>query len=319
MHTPVKIRTSHGLSIVELMVAAAIGVIILIGVVTLFSNNKRTYVEVEQFGRLQENIRFAMTHIMNDARLANYKGCRHDADLPNGDAAIMGVEGGASSDEFTLRHITATPLRANDPDDPNDPSDSVSVITFDGSSNTVEVPQPHSIKAGSTIVIQNCNAVESFIVSAIAEDSPAAGTDTLTLNAAPPSTLDGSDISGYIVSRYHIKTSGCTDGEGNVVTSLALNDECLLSGVENMQVLYGEDTAGNDAIADTYVAADAVTDWQRVVSMKVALLFATEDYNIEPDTSTYDLLGTTIDPSNDNRRRKVASATIQMRNRLAPF
>ena len=88
-----------------------------------------------------------------------------------------------------------------------------------------------------------------------------------------------------------------------------------------MQILYGEDTTGKDRVADTYVTATAVTNWEDVVSVKLAVLFATveEDFSAPFDTkSDYRLLDQIIDPTtgtNDRRRRKVVEATISLRNR----
>ncbi|MAJ90831.1 MAG: hypothetical protein CMF40_01415 [Legionellales bacterium] len=97
--------------------------------------------------------------------------------------------------------------------------------------------------------------------------------------------------------------------------------ERIIDGVENMQILYGEDTTGKDRVADTYVTATAVTNWEDVVSVKLAVLFATveEDFSAPFDTkSDYRLLDQIIDPTtgtNDRRRRKVVEATISLRNR----
>jgi type IV pilus assembly protein PilW len=97
--------------------------------------------------------------------------------------------------------------------------------------------------------------------------------------------------------------------------------ERLIDGVENIQILYGEDTTGNDRVADTYVDANSVGDWVNVVSVKLAVLFATveEDFSAPFDTKNdYQLLDQTIDPTpgaNDRRRRKVVEATVSLRNR----
>ena len=40
-----------------------------------------------------------------------------------------------------------------------------------------------------------------------------------------------------------------------------------------------------------------------------------DDQNNEVDTNTYNLLGTVINPVDDQRRRRVYSATVQLRNR----
>ena len=97
--------------------------------------------------------------------------------------------------------------------------------------------------------------------------------------------------------------------------------ERLIDGVENMQILYGEDTSGN-RVPDAYRTATAVADWQDVVSIKLALLFATvdEDFTAPLDTKAdYQLLDAApFDPTpaaDDHRRRKIVEATVSLRNR----
>ena len=97
--------------------------------------------------------------------------------------------------------------------------------------------------------------------------------------------------------------------------------ERLIDGVENMQILYGEDTSGN-RVANVYANATAVTNWEDVVSVKLALLFATvdEDFTAPLDTTNnYQLLNAApFDPTpvaDDHRRRKIVEATVSLRNR----
>ena len=97
--------------------------------------------------------------------------------------------------------------------------------------------------------------------------------------------------------------------------------ERLIDGVENMQILYGEDTSGN-RVPNAYLNATAVANWADVVSVKLALLFATvdEDFTAPLDTKAdYQLLNAApFDPTpvaDDHRRRKIVEATISLRNR----
>ena len=96
--------------------------------------------------------------------------------------------------------------------------------------------------------------------------------------------------------------------------------ERLIDGVENMQILYGVDTTGN-RVPNAYLAANAVANWANVVSVKLALLFATvdEDFTAPLDPATYQLLNAApFDPTpvaDDRRRRKIVEATVSLRNR----
>jgi type IV pilus assembly protein PilW len=107
---------------------------------------------------------------------------------------------------------------------------------------------------------------------------------------------------------------------GNVFGEYA---ERLIDGVENMQILYGVDTTGN-RIPNNYLTATAVANWEDVVTVKLALLFATvdEDFSAPLDaTNNYQLLNAApFDPTpgagnDDRRRRKIVEATVSLRNR----
>jgi type IV pilus assembly protein PilW len=99
--------------------------------------------------------------------------------------------------------------------------------------------------------------------------------------------------------------------------------EELIEGVENMQVLYGIDTNGDNEVdrgADgkpVYLSAESVPDWQQVISVQVALLLASADnVRTEPDTTTYDLLGVEVKPPADRRLRRILTTTVALRNRI---
>lgn len=94
-----------------------------------------------------------------------------------------------------------------------------------------------------------------------------------------------------------------------------VNGTEIVSDIENIRFQYGGDPNG-DGIADYYVAAGNVPNWDQVVSMRVGLV-ATTPNTINPtlDTSTYNVLGNTFDPTDDRRSRRLYSMIITLRNR----
>lgn len=72
-------RRSAGFSLVEIMVALLISLFILGGAVSILIQNQRNYRQNDDFGRLQENARFALELITSDLRMAGFIGCaRHN-------------------------------------------------------------------------------------------------------------------------------------------------------------------------------------------------------------------------------------------------
>lgn len=67
-------RRQRGLSLIELMVALAIGVVLLLGLVQIFGASRAAFASAEGASRIQENARFAMDFLRRDIRLTAYMG-----------------------------------------------------------------------------------------------------------------------------------------------------------------------------------------------------------------------------------------------------
>jgi type IV pilus assembly protein PilW len=65
----------RGLSLIELMVALAIGAFLVLGVVTVFLANKDSARLENSLARLQENGRFALDLMREDLHRSQYLGC----------------------------------------------------------------------------------------------------------------------------------------------------------------------------------------------------------------------------------------------------
>lgn len=105
-------------------------------------------------------------------------------------------------------------------------------------------------------------------------------------------------------------------------TGAAGSPEELVEGVEDMQILYGENT-NNDSrnAADRYVPADQVSDWDAVVSVRITLLMQSVENNIVPAPLSYTYNGVVYDGTAgqgalpaDGRLRRVFVTTINLRN-----
>jgi len=75
-----KFHKYTGLTLIEIMVAMAIGMLLMTGTASMFISNKRIYKEQDEMGRLQEDARFAMQILIEDIRMAGYAGCADDID-----------------------------------------------------------------------------------------------------------------------------------------------------------------------------------------------------------------------------------------------
>lgn len=82
MRTQTLKRVQLGLSIVELLIALALGLLLMTGIIQVFIASRQTYATNEAMGRLQENGRFALDFIARNARNAGYIDPINLKDLP---------------------------------------------------------------------------------------------------------------------------------------------------------------------------------------------------------------------------------------------
>jgi type IV pilus assembly protein PilW len=68
-------RKQIGLSLIELMIAIALGLILLTGVIQVFLSSKNVYTSQQALSRVQETGRLAIDFLSRDIRMAGYMGC----------------------------------------------------------------------------------------------------------------------------------------------------------------------------------------------------------------------------------------------------
>ncbi|MGQ0799140.1 MAG: PilW family protein [Pseudomarimonas sp.] len=70
-----------GVTLIELMIALALGVVLVLGIMQVFSGVRSAFATSEGLSRVQENARFAMQFIRFDTRMAGNFGCRNEFQL----------------------------------------------------------------------------------------------------------------------------------------------------------------------------------------------------------------------------------------------
>ena len=197
--------------------------------------------------------------------------------------------------------------------------------TLDGGGNL--------IAAGEDLVlVTDCSNADVFKVGVITTDGTLRTLNYFTevQNSYPAGAL----VMPLVMATYFVAHDGADeDGDGNVDPVPALYRIGLLDtvvnnvpvafpiakGVEMMNVQYGVDTQG-DEFADLYVATAAeVTDWSRVVSVRIAILIKSKDDFVTdgPVPVTF-VDGTVVNAGaeTDSRLRLVFSTTVGLRNRV---
>jgi type IV pilus assembly protein PilW len=292
-----------GVSLIELMVAMVIGLFLILGAVTVFSQSRSTYRTAESVARLQEIGRLAMDVVETDVRMANFWGMSNRADYIVNRAPI----GQPPPTELTAAQ------QAN-----------AAVCGTTGAPSNYFVLNLDEYLGGSNNAYTLSCAANNYL----------AGTDTLWLrraNETQPAAMD--------TNRIYLQTSrirgtlfmpACTNPtnqpslrrkrftSANGGTANAFIDEEIVPGVEDLQVRLGVDTNG-DTNVDQYVNPGAVPAGGVVVSATIWLRVRAEEREIGFVNDTgyqYADMGAVVTP-NDNYRRILLTKTIHIRNTRA--
>jgi type IV pilus assembly protein PilW len=182
---------------------------------------------------------------------------------------------------------------------------------------------------GQLVAISDCTKSVTFEITGIAGNAlvhsvggPAPGNSATPL---PISFAIAAQVQPVTTTVYFVGVGADGDGalfsyELNATGAINATPRELAPGVESMQILYGIDTsASGDGSVTRYVTADLVANWSRVLSVQIAVLAASPPNAVTPPgaAQTFNLLGTTVTPPRDSRRRQVFTTSIALRNTVS--
>ncbi len=325
-------RRMLGLSLVELMVALTIGLIILTAVSSLFVSSKQTYTTQDSLARLQENARFAMQFLIKDIRLAGYFGCLDNVDASTTNISLNGGTTFFNNAFFPtegIENATGTWSRSGSalPTGMKTGTDAIVVRLADESaatnvspgmmngSSTLNVDSASPFAVNDVAVVADCKGADVMKITGIAGNALQHGAGSLGKAYEPPARVF------KMVTRQYFITTKTVDGKTVPVLSRDENNNVaeLVEGIENLQILYGEDTDDpQDGAPNTYRKANAVADWAKVTSIRIGILARTiDDKNTDLDNGNYDVDGdgtNELTAPGDRYRRRIFQATVQLRN-----
>lgn len=279
------IRRARGLSLVELMVALAIGSLLIAGAVYVYSQSRSTQRVSDTVARLQENGRFVLSILEPDIQLAGYYGF---SNAPN---VIQYMREGSMETlvpAAKLRQDTSDP-QVPDLSHPCGKNFAVNVlVTVDGTNNNTAFPwgcddgadTAGGIRANTdTLTIRRSSGPPidgvgeevvdrvQLLVSRLEPHVMYMFSDG-TLPAAPVPTANQVQIRDLVVHSYYIANDSVNpDVEGLPALRVmalgangAFDDEELMRGVEDLQVQFGYDTGSYDGDAVIDAGFDVVAD-----------------------------------------------------------
>ena len=314
-------QRQRGLTLVELMVALAIGSFLIIGAVQIYNQSREAFVVNESIARVQETAQFAMDTIEADLRMASNWGRNSRA---------LAVEGRSLAED-------ANPLGLSVPTSCGDDWALNLALSIDGNNNT------YALGCGSSGTAQTDSDVVTIRRASVQPAPPEAGRIQIQSTrvqgllfdeeVAPTDFATDSATHNLLVHSYYVaQTSALMPGVPTLrrktltVESGAavIRDQEVAHGVENIQLQLGVDVNQDNAV-DRYVnpGGDSIYDpnstnyipGARVIAARVWLVVrgVTPEPGIT-DTSTYKPGDVNLGEPNDNFRRMQVSKTILLRN-----
>ncbi|MFK5985968.1 MAG: PilW family protein [Pseudomonadota bacterium] len=313
-------KKQKGFNLLEVMIALAIGAVIIAGILQIFVSNKQTYRTMNALAGLQENARFALMIMGRAIRETDNFLCRDsDHNVYPSSYYFAGSDGGGiASDSITIVNILE--------DTPDETVSNIShtPTTTDKDGEIIHVNSTTELKkyfdeGNIFIIFDNCNTSATNFAW-LKQINSIQDANTITLSSGDGFKEDRRFVGGKIHklqrTRYFVQNNSLImwDLNRNVTHE-------LLDGVENMQITYGIDQVSS-ANKKFYLKASDIANtdtWWDVSSIRINLLMATED-NISSKNLSYKFIdsngATTEYNATDKRIRKLFTTTIALRNRV---
>lgn len=347
----IKKKSQQGMTLIELMVGLAVGLIIMLGLLQISGHVRQSYKFTVNVTEVTQNINFLLTTLSNTISYAGHRspvtpvfvGCYKDC------TSCWGTN---SSRSFAYYRNTDISSCANY-------LSSQKIYTFGmqfygaecwfgnqgdpfrygwmPDTNCGWPPTPMGTDWDNAIYV-----LRGRYVAPVFNSSPSgsSGSDILRIRyqgEGDTSTTNIKDCQGNPVDRntvvenaFYIVTDpttkipylACTvstvDAAGNISRNGA--EQRLVAGVEAMRVIFGVDTDG-DGVVNQYVAGPlSNTTAAKTVGVQVALLMRTqEEVATITDTTKYNLLNNIHGPYNDKRLRRLYTMTLRSNECLPAF
>lgn len=342
-------RYAAGFSLIELMLAMLIGLIILGGVMQIYSSTRDTQRSSEDQLAMLGDARFAIESIGYDLRHTGLWGRHNNHQIvacqkvgspqlqcPEGDARTLATNDCADHEYIYLER----PLYALNNTNPYNTT--CAAQSYKAGTDILTVRYADTNEIGTNVL----GTGVMYLRTSLSAGALFIGEGPNSLPGGAYNMFSGwqsekSSTNHALVSRaYYVSDYTDKPGDGlpslrrsDLVAGPAMKSEVLLSGVEDFQLEFGVDSGingvagGMDGIVDAYVTADDIPkdtlpdgtileQWHRVLSVRMWLLMRSErkDRDGIGSAQTFTIAGNKVTTANDGYRRYLVSSVIKMRN-----
>ena len=350
------LHTQKGLTLIEVMIAVTLSILLLSGVIQIFTSTKQSYRIQDGLSRIQENGRFAVQILSSDIQMAGFLGCngggqftntlkssgileynfaetvRGYNDITTGSAnysylSSAGITPDVGTDIVVIRRPETEPFRTTAPTSDSEVYMEVASSVTNGCDGTSN--QINGFCTGDFMMIADCEKSVVFQAGTITANgltatithpttgAPGNNDATWGGNGAFTELFDAdanTEIYKLSTVVYYVET---VDGIPSLFQYTNGSTEALVEAIEDLQIQYGEDTSDN-GIANAYRDANAVANWDNVVSAQINFLVRSKNNNMAENATGYTFNGTAVASgdmtSGDRYIRREFTTTITMRN-----
>ena len=324
---PVTARAQTGLTLVELMVALAIGSFLIIGAVQIYNQSRQAYVINDAIARVQETAQFAMDTIEADLRMASNWGRTSRADAVEGrstasdpnPSSLAAVANGCGAD---WAYDLETPVEGD--------NNGYSLTCAPPSSPTALAPQPNSdtlTVRRSSVPMAPLDATRLQVVSTL-------NAGQLIDDGNMPTGFDPlrSQVHNLVVNSYYVADDSILipgtpalrrHTLGTFGGAPSTTDIEIAPGVENLQIQFGVDVDRDNSV-DRYVnpgdgiitpGSGTFVPGAHILSARVWLVVRSVNREIGlVDDTDYEPGDVDLGVQSDDFRRLMVSKTILLRN-----
>ncbi len=319
----IEIHRQTGITLVELMVALAIGSFLMIGAIQIYNQSQQAFAINESIARVQETAQFAMDTIEADLRMASNWGQNSRGIAVEG-RAIAGDDNPSGLPQPALSCAADWVLNL--------------ALPIDGVNNGYGLACP---AGGGSQLNSDVVTIRRASVGTVPLEAGRLQIQTTRIqgelfsDGAVPVTFSPADSSTHnlMVRSYYVSpTSSLIPGvptlrrqrlSGGGMPGPTIIDEEVAPGVENLQIQFGVDV-NQDNTVDRYVnpgdpiynpAAVGYVAGARIMTARIWMIV--RGVNIEPgvqDTNDYEPGDVDLGTPGDSYRRMQISKTILLRN-----
>lgn len=319
----------RGFTLIELMVAMVIGLIVILGISSVYLGNRQTYTTTSAVSRLQEQTRYAAMIVRESIMHAGYFGRIENAVLINGRFNAGTYIGDMAAGDCRNGWYVDIAQAVESPD--TNGGNPYSGTCLNGGTTRSLLPNTDllTIRRVSNETFTDSSLGETDNLDFVFIRSDINRADVFINDGTPPAGYNAATVQNNLLltEMFYVTPDFTDDNGGDGIPTLrrlrlvrdsgepVLRSQRVMSGVEQFQVQIGADL-DDDGIADVFNDPPNANP-ARAVAVRFWLLVRSETMERDyVDTNTYTMGDVTFTPAGElrNYRRNLVVQTVSLRN-----